>query len=383
MTYSVQDKVRFLREATRGANDVTAIRSDTHDKLGPPWSPIWGALSDAALQMHLAGEIEIGSYPLIPIAGEFPVCWWVAADFDGKRPGVRWERDVRRFTRFLLDAGANVMVNLSRSAKGAHVRVLFREAVPAWMARRWMQAWLEEAGVAKDDDFDGATSFDRFIPPQDSLHTALNDRGRREIGNLIGSPMNGRLARACGGTLVLDPEAAAQDCWEPDGKHWEHLVKALDERAWGTSELQQALIDAPGSPDLDPPAFKYGAPGDNKRLVVINEPGMLSFTMNFCEFFRYVRSCGQMSYAVWISLATELHHFGEDGHQKFHEISAQDSRYDPEQTEKVWQTTRDLPQKCSTIARNGWRCPHLDTVRCAGAKAPAYFWEHAFYEPIP
>lgn len=384
MNYSVADKTRFLREATRGAPDVSAIRSDTRDGFGPPWSPVWGELSDRAVQMHLVGEIEIGSYPLIPVEGDFPVTWWIAADFDGKRPGTQWERDVRRFTRYLLDVGANVMVNLSRSAKGAHVRVLFREPVPAWMARRWMLAWLEESGVAADDEFDGSTSFDRFIPPQDTLQSGLNEKGRREIGNLIGSPMNGRLARAYHGTLVLDPIAASLDRWEPDGKHWDHLVHALENRAWGVDELRKALSETPGTPDMNPPAWRnivrYDGQGRRKLHVISNEPGMLQFTLHFCEFFRYVRTVGQMSYGMWLALATQLHHYGEEGHRVFHEISAMDNRYDREQAEKLWVTTRDLPQKCSTIARD-WRCPHLDTVRCAGAKAPAYFWEHAYYEP--
>jgi len=384
MSYSVADKIRFLREATRGAEDVSAIRSDTYDADGPPWTPIYGPLTDWSIHAHLAGDIEIGSYPLIPVLGDYHVVWWIAADFDGKRPGSQWQRDVRRFTRFLLDAGANVMVNLSRSAKGAHVRVLFREPVPAWMARRWMYAWLEEASVAKDDDFDGATSFDRFIPPQDTLSTGVNDKGRREIGNLIGSPMNGRLARAYHGTLVIDPKAACNDDWEPDGKHWEHLVAALEGRAWGPNELRRALIDAPGTPDLSPPTWKTIAPDGRRRLHLINaESGMLDFTLSFCEFFRRVRGDGRLSYAMWLALATQLHHYGEDGHSVFHEISSQDNRYDHDQAEKLWTSTRDLPQKCTTIAAREWRCPHIDTVRCAGAKAPAYFWEHAYYEPIP
>jgi len=381
--YSVEDKVRFLREATIGAPDVSALRSDTRDGLGPPWSPVWGTLSDRVVQMHLAGEIEIGSYPLIPVDGGFPVTWWVAADFDGKIPGVQWERDVRRFTRYLLDVGANVMVNLSRSAKGAHVRVLFKEAVPAWMARRWMFAWLEEAGVAADSDFDGNTSFDRFIPPQDTLQSGLNEKGKREIGNLIGSPMNGRLARAYNGTLVLDPIAASLDRWEPDGKHWDHLVAALEGRAWGVDELRKALADTPGTPDLNPPAWRniVHYDGQRRRLnVVPADSTLIQFTLHFCEFFRHASSLGQMSYTMWLALSTQLHHFGDEGHSIFHEISSGDPRYKYEDTEKMWMTTRDLPQKCTTIARE-WRCPHLDTVRCAGAKAPAYFHEHAYYEP--
>jgi hypothetical protein len=384
VTLSLADKFRFFREATRGAEDVVAIRSDT-DGFGPPWKPAFGELNDDLIRLHLTGEVEIGSYPLIPVYEGLPLIWWIGADFDGKREGSYWEQDVRRATRFLLDIEANLLVNLSRSAHGAHVRVLFREPVPAWMARRWMYSWLEEANVVKDDPFAFKTSYDRFIPPQDTLPIVIDsETGRRvEIGNLLGSPLNGRLARAYKGTLVLDPEEVAADNFEPDGKHWDHLVKSVEDRAWGLDELRKALSEAPGTPDMMPPTWRYGIL-DGRRLRVVNaEEGMLDFTLRFCEFFRYVRREGQLSYTMWLALATQLHHFGDDGHRAFHEISSLDSRYKYDQAEKLWRTTRDLPQKCTTIAAREWRCPHLDTVRCAGAKAPAYFPEHVYYEPTP
>jgi len=390
LALSLDDKIRFFREATRGADDVVAIRSDT-DGTGPPWKPVYAALTDDNVRLHLAGTIEIGSYPLIPVDGGFPLIWWIGADFDGKRPGSIWERDVRRVVRFMLDLDANVMVNLSRSAKGAHVRVLFREPVPAWMARRWMYAWLQEAQVTKDDSFDGNTSYDRFIPPQDTLQGGLNSKGRREIGNLLGSPLNGRLARAYKGTLVLDPVAVSLDDYEPDGKHWDYLVAAVENRAWGVEELRKALSEIPGTPDMNPPAWRsyasHGGTGggtvDGRRLRVVAADGMLAFTLDFCEFFRHMRTCGLQTYGMWLALATQLHHYGDDGHQAFHQISSLDPRYNFDQAEKLWTSTRDLPQKCTTIAAREWVCPHLDTPRCAGAKAPAYFWEHVYYEPVP
>jgi len=378
------DKIRLLREATRGPDDVFALRSDAGG-VGAPWSPVYSPLSDDNVYMHLAGLIEIGSYPLIPVDDDLPRVWWIAADFDGKRQGTYWTDDVRKATRFLLDSGANVLVNLSRSARGAHVRVLFKEPVPAWMARRWMQAWLEEAEVVEDDMRDYPTSFDRLIPPQDTLLSGFTRTGNRRPGNLIGSPCNGRLAKQNGGTLPIDPERAALGEFEPDGQHWHHVAEAIERRSWGIVELAQALADAPGTADLSPPApapmprlYGNGAP-----LPTVDARGVLDFTANHCEFMRYVRQPGAFTYHLWIALASQLHRYGEEGRSVFHKISAIDPRYSAVATDRKWEQTADMhPINCSTLVGHGYRCPHLGTNRCGGAAAPAYFHERAYYEPL-
>ena len=384
MQLSVGDKVRLLREATRGPEDVFALRSDAGG-MGAPWSPVYSPLSDENVLMHLSGLIEIGSYPLIPVDNDLPKIWWIAADFDGKRQGTNWHHDVKRAVRFLLDVGANLLVNLSRSAKGAHVRVLFKEPVPAWMARRWMQAWLEEAEVVEDDLRDIPTSFDRLIPPQDTLLSGFTRTGNRRPGNLIGSPLNGRLAKQNGGTLPIDPKLAAMGDFDPDGKHWEHLARSLEGRAWGEVELAEQLAESPGKPDLHaprpaPPPRMYG---DGAPLPIVDARGMLDFTLNHCAFMRHVRQPGAFTYQLWMALATQLHRFGDEGNAAFHAISAVDPRYRATSTDRKWEQTADMhPIKCSTLVGHGYRCPNLGTNRCAGAAAPAYFHEHAFYEPI-
>ena len=384
MQLSVADKIRLLREATRGPDDVFALRSDAGG-MGAPWNPVYAPLSDENVHMHLSGLIEIGSYPLIPVDNDLPKIWWIGADFDGKRPGTNWYRDVQRATRFFLDVGANLLVNLSRSAQGAHVRVLFKEPVHAWMARRWMQAWLEEAEVVEDEMRDHPTSFDRLIPPQDTLLSGFTRTGNRRPGNLMGSPLNGRLAKLHGGTLPLDPKRAAMGEFDPDGQHWRYLADAVERREWGCQELAAQLADSPGKPDMSAPT---PAPvsrmyGEGAPLPVVDARGVLDFTLNHCAFIRHVRQPGAFTYQLWMALASQLHRFGDEGLSAFHAISSVDPRYSPTATERKWEQTADMhPIKCSTIVGHGYRCPHLGTNRCAGAAAPAYFHEHAFYEPL-
>lgn len=373
MNLSPQEKIDALRDLTRGADDVFALRSDRG------WRPCYTALSDMTLRLHLAGKLELGSYPLIP-TDDLPACYWIAADFDGKKPGVDWKSEVKHIVQYLLDFdGLPCFVNLSRSAEGAHVRMLFKEAVPAWMARRWFTAWLEEAGVAVRDpeDWDGEVppSFDRLIPPQDYLSNQLTRYGQRRPGNLAGSPLNGRIARETGGTLPLDPKQVAQGRFEPDGRHWEHVQRALDARSWGVDELRNAMHEA--EVPLDVPAGR-------RRSLPVLAAGQrkLDYTLAFCEFIQFLKIPGNCSYPLWVALASQLHRFGDAGYAAFHELSQIDAgRYRPSDTDRKWEQTRDLyPVRCETLVPMGFRCPNLNTPACNGAYAPTNFADNIYAE---
>lgn len=401
MILSPEDKIRLLRHLTRGADDVFASRRDG------TWGPVYAPLTDEMVRMHLQGAVEIGSYPLVPVGnGDLPAVWWIAADFDGKTckaataergqcmfsnkrdattcescgmPLPDWKRDTSRAASFLLDSNCCLFTNLSRSARGAHVRVLFKEPVPAWLARQWMTAWLEEAGVIVDpDDWDepAPPSFDRLIPPQDWLAGRLNQRGNRVPGNLAGSPLHGKLARKSGGTLPLNPERVAAGDFEPDGLHWDHVVRALESRAWGPDELEAAMAEVPGSPSIRRPVMPTYGP--YKPLPVIHgATGKLDYTLKFCEFAKHMRQPGLQPYSLWVALATQLHRFGDEGRAAFHELSAADPRYDPKDTDQKWEQTLGMrPIRCDTLVTWGYRCPHLWLPRCNGARAPTYFADH-------
>lgn len=385
MTLSIDDKVRLLRVSTQGASDCFAQR--VHAPNRDPahyWRPAHRELPDSLLIAHMAGQIELGTYPMVPTGkGLLPGVWWIGADFDGKRYGSDWESDVQKFLECLVDTGANILVNRSRSGKGAHVRVLFRSLVPAWMARRWMTAYLEESGIVSEFDSGIPTSFDRLCPPQDTLREDPTDWGERRPGNLFGMPMHKGLAVRNGGTLPVAVEEATAGNFEPDGRHWEHLARAVEERAWDEAELRAALVNAPGKNDLVAPS---GVAYSNRALTVLQGGTAdiaLLITRRHCEFLRYFQAGGNQPYELWMALAAELHHFGEAGREAFHELSALDPRYSAHKTQQKWDQTADMrPVRCDKLVHMGWRCPHLDKPRCNGAKTPAYFSERAAYDPL-
>jgi hypothetical protein len=399
---SAEEKVRALRELTKGAEDCFAAYAITERVGMERWRPVYSGLSDQTILLHLSGQMEIGTYPLIPDI-EWPRCYWICADFDGKdapnddSPDPRgkkdWKKDVQKAMEFLMDFdGCPAFVNLSRSGQGAHIRMLFRESVPGWMARRWLMFWLKEAGVLSEEENDDLDeylfrppSFDRLIPPQDLLSAKLTFDGNRRPGNLAGAPLNRRHALSHGGTLPLDPEQVAMGNFEPDGRHWEHVMSALEQRAWGEKELIAAIEECPEEISTKPPSYRVTQEGQIKRAlpVVPGDNTELEYAQAFCEFFRLLRTPGAFTYPLWVALATQLHRFGDDGYDVWHQMSSLDARYQPKDADTKWEQTADMhPIRCDSLVQYGWRCPHLKTPRCNGAKAPTYFALHTDAEVL-
>lgn len=384
LNLSAQEKIDALRELTKGPSDCFASYVIAERMGVQRWRPIYAGLSDDTIRYHLAGHVEIGTYPMLPDV-RWPRVYWICADFDGKEEHTDWKSDVKKALEFLMGFdGCPCFVNLSRSGQGAHIRMLFRESVPAWMARRWMTFWLEEAGIIREEEeedfFDERIpSFDRLIPPQDILSARLTFDGMRRPGNLAGAPLNGKRARLNGGTLPLDPERAALGDFEPDGRHWEHVMHALEQRAWGEKELIAAIQDCPDTLSVEPPDLRPSIDGTTRRSLPIlpGDSKELEYNIAFCEFFRYIRDGGRQTYQLWLAMATQLHRFGQDGYHMFHLLSSLDPRYVEKDTDLKWEQTADMrPIRCDTLVQLGYRCQHLRGRRCNGAKAPTYFVDH-------
>lgn len=121
-----------------------------------------------------------------------------------------------------------------------------------------------------------------------------------------------------------------------------------------------------------------------RRLPLVNTSDFsLWFILHNCAFMKMMRARDDHDYNLWVALASQLQPFGARGRDAFLQISAQDRELAPEIVEQKWEQTRALsPMRCTTIEKQGWRCPHLDTVRCNGAPTPALLADHSYCEPM-
>lgn len=143
-------------------------------------------LTDQVLYKHLAGEIVIGVYPLLPD----DTCYFLAVDFDE----ADWREDFMAFARSCRELGVPVAVEVSRSGNGAHAWIFFEHSVPAFEARLLGSAIISHTCERTRQLTLG--SYDRLFPNQDSMP-------KGGFGNLIALPLQKR-ARAQGGSVFVD-----------------------------------------------------------------------------------------------------------------------------------------------------------------------------------
>jgi hypothetical protein len=157
-------------------------------------------LTDQVLYKHLAGEVVIGVYPLLPD----DTCYFLAVDFDE----ADWRQDVVAFAQSCGELGVPVALEISRSGKGAHAWIFFEHNVPAYEARLLGSAIISH--TCERTRQLTLSSYDRLFPNQDSMP-------KGGFGNLIALPLQKR-ARARGGSVFVD------ETLEPYPDQWEFLA---------------------------------------------------------------------------------------------------------------------------------------------------------------
>ncbi len=147
-------------------------------------------LTDQVLYKHLAGEIVIGVYPLLPD----DTCYFLVVDFDE----ADWREDVTAFAQSCRELDVPVALEISRSGNGAHAWIFFERNVPAYAARLLGSAIISHTCERTRQLTLG--SYDRLFPNQDSMP-------KGGFGNLIALPLQKR-ARALNGSVFVDQTLA-------------------------------------------------------------------------------------------------------------------------------------------------------------------------------
>ncbi|MDU0697903.1 TOTE conflict system archaeo-eukaryotic primase domain-containing protein [Pseudomonas aeruginosa] len=174
-------------------------------------------LTDQVLYKHLAGEIVIGVYPLLPD----DTCYFLAVDFDE----ADWRGDATAFAQSCRELNVPVALEISRSGNGAHAWIFFEHNVPAYEARLLGSAIISH--TCNRTRQLALTSYDRLFPNQDSMP-------KGGFGNLIALPLQKR-ARVRGGSVFVD------DALAPYPDQWEFLANL---RLMSTQDIASTTLQA-------------------------------------------------------------------------------------------------------------------------------------------
>lgn len=187
-------------------------------------------LTGQVLYEHLIGAREdasdvIGLYPMFPdetvnfLVFDFDCHDDKISGDDGANFESDWMTEVNAFRKICEINEVPVLVERSRSGKGAHIWIFFEKPIVASVARLFGTALLTKG--AESVNMRNFKYYDRMIPAQD--HIPLNTKtGKPGLGNLVALPLQGQ-------ALKLGNSAFIDENWNAYPNQWECLkeVKKL------------------------------------------------------------------------------------------------------------------------------------------------------------
>lgn len=146
------------------------------------------------------GNDVVAIYPML----ENNLCQLLVFDFDNHAKGAEqedyaniddgWKEEINALRHICKNLDVDAAVERSRSGRGAHLWIFFKEMVPARLARRFGFALLEKG--AESVNLKSFKYYDRMIPTQD----ALPEGG---LGNVIALPLQ-EMALKSGNSAFID-----------------------------------------------------------------------------------------------------------------------------------------------------------------------------------
>lgn len=176
----------------------------------------WTKLEAYQIVSHLQGNKEdssdvIGIYPLFPDGS----CRFLVFDFDNHTKGAEeqdfantndsWKEEVDTLRKIGQENGIPMLVERSRSGRGAHIWIFFDNPISASLVRKFGFALLEKG--AETVNMTSFRFYDRMLPAQDYLEDG-------ELGNLIALPLQGQAVENGNSAFIDENWNAYPDQWD-------------------------------------------------------------------------------------------------------------------------------------------------------------------------
>lgn len=176
----------------------------------------WTKLGAYQIEAHLRGNKPdasdvIGVYPLFPdgtcrfLVFDFDYHGKDAAEQDFANEDDKWNDEVNALRIICGKNDIPVLVERSRSGKGAHLWIFFNAPIEASLVRKFGFALLDKG--AESVNMTSFRFYDRMLPAQDILETG-------GLGNLIALPLQGKALRDGNSAFVDENWNAYPDQWK-------------------------------------------------------------------------------------------------------------------------------------------------------------------------
>ena len=142
------------------------------------------------IRNHLFNNVTIGIYPML----EDETCYFLAFDFDDKKDENSIKEDVLAFASVCDKYNIPIGIERSRSGKGIHAWIFFKNNIKAITARKMGSLLLSKTMEIRDNL--KIDSFDRMFPNQDTMPNG-------GYGNLIALPLQSEPSKY-NNTVFLD-----------------------------------------------------------------------------------------------------------------------------------------------------------------------------------
>ncbi|MEF9917507.1 MAG: DEAD/DEAH box helicase family protein [Lachnospiraceae bacterium] len=187
-------------------------------KCGECKNQKYRSLNGENILNHLKGEREdcsdvIGLYPMLLDE----TCNFLVFDFDNHDDKTNgndyantddeWIEEVNAMRAICKNNNIQVLVERSRSSKGAHIWLFFEEAIPASLVRKFGTALLTKGAESVNQK--NFKSYDRMLPAQDHMPEG-------GLGNLVALPLQGQ-ALKYGNSAFIDEQ------WNAYPNQWNTL----------------------------------------------------------------------------------------------------------------------------------------------------------------
>ena len=190
----------------------------------------WTELKPEKIIKHLLGYREdgadvLGVYPLFPDG----TCRFIVFDFDNHEKGAEqtdfantndeWHKEVDALRLICERNGIMPLVERSRSGRGAHVWIFFKNRISASLARNFGFLLLDKGSSLIN--LKSFRYYDRMYPSQDVASS---------IGNLIALPLQGQALKNGNSAFVDKNWNAYPDQWDILLNHTEKLSEEVVEK---------------------------------------------------------------------------------------------------------------------------------------------------------